>query len=207
VPHNFNLVIDNVTQIDESIFPFLLDNIEQYGSFSHDRRGWYLQQLIKLYSSFFIPNILPNYLVIDSDTFFLKPTTFVSDGKYLYNYGTENHRPYFYQMARMHPQLQKVSDQSGICHHMFFEKKFIAKLFELVEKYHNQPFWQVFLKCVDSDNSGASEYEIYYNFMLKFYPDEIRVRPLNWINVTNKKLLNEPDPIYDYCSYHYYGRE
>ena len=43
-----------------------------------------------------IQNILDKYLVIDSDTFFLKPTTFIENNKCLYNYGSEYNKSYFY---------------------------------------------------------------------------------------------------------------
>ena len=45
------------------------------------------QVLVKIkYAGIVIKNILDKYLVIDSDTFFLKPTSFIKDGKCLYNY-------------------------------------------------------------------------------------------------------------------------
>ena len=50
------------------------------------RNGWYLQQLLKLYAGLTIPNILENYLVVDSDVFFLKPIHFYEDGKFIYTY-------------------------------------------------------------------------------------------------------------------------
>ena len=44
---------------------------------TNNRNGWYLQQLIKLYSGYFIPYILDHYLVIDSDVYFLKEIEFI----------------------------------------------------------------------------------------------------------------------------------
>jgi hypothetical protein len=38
-----------------------------------NRNGWYLQQLLKLYASFVIKDLLNDYLVIDADVYFLKP--------------------------------------------------------------------------------------------------------------------------------------
>ncbi len=55
---------------------------------------------------------------------------------------------------------------------------------------------------VDVNGAGASEYEIYFNYMLKYNQDKIQIRKLNWKN-TNKL---ETDSDLDYISYHYYMR-
>ncbi len=61
---NTNLVTDankfnNCVLIDENSFPFNISTIKQYLG-NNDRCNWYLQQLIKLYSAFVIPDILDN---------------------------------------------------------------------------------------------------------------------------------------------------
>jgi len=198
-----SLQIEGCITIQENIFPFSLQTISEYHG-KLNRNGWYLQQLLKLYAGLIIPNILDKYLVIDADTFFLKPTLFYKDDKCLYNYGSEYHLPYFEHMKKIYPELKKMdSSKSGICHHMMFETKYIKQLFNIVENKHNDLFYNVFLKNVnDYENSGASEYEIYFNYMIYNHLDEIIIRKLNWIN-TNKLIL---DSNYDYISYHHYMR-
>ena len=107
-------------------------------------------------------------------------------------------------MKKIHQDLIRFyENKSGICHHMMFEKKYIDELISQIEKNHNELFYNVFLKTVtDKNGSGASEYEIYFNYMLKFYPDKIIIRKLNWKN-TNKLETNSN---YDYISYHWYMR-
>jgi hypothetical protein len=184
--------------ISEDMFPFSMKNVSEILGKS-SRNGWYLQQLIKLYAGLVIPSILDTYLVIDCDTFFLKPTTFIEDGVCLFNTGTEYHRPYFVHMNKLHHSLSRQMNTSGICHHMIFETKYISKLFELV----NGEFWRVFLEMVDDkQGSGASEYEIYFNYMLKYYPSKIRIRNLKWHNTGNF----EDQQNADYISYHWYMR-
>ena len=73
---NNEIVIDGCITIFEKIFPFSLDTVAKIHG-KRDRNGWYLQQLLKLYAGKIIPNILDKYLVIDSDTFFLKPTKII----------------------------------------------------------------------------------------------------------------------------------
>lgn len=204
VPEKFkNLQIENSIIISENIFPFSLETVSKYHG-KLDRNGWYLQQLLKLYAGLIIPDILDIYLVIDADTFFLKPTIFYEDGRCLYNYGNEYHYMYFLHMQKLDKNLRKMDvNKSGICHHMMFQTKYIKELFDIIEKNHNDLFYNIFLeKVTDYNHSGASEYEIYFNFMLNKHPDKIKIRKLNWTN-TNK--LTE-DTNYDYISYHWYMR-
>lgn len=201
-----NLTIDGCITINECIFPFSINTIADYHG-KNNRNGWYLQQLLKLYAGLVIPNILDTYLVIDSDTFFLKPTQFIDNGKCLYNYGNEYNYPYFEHMQKLNKTLQKqFRDKSGICHHMMFETKYISELFELVETTNQDTFYNCFIKNVSNTQylgSGASEYEIYFNYMIHTHPDKIIVRPLIFKNTSVLELNNT---IYHYISYHHYMR-
>jgi hypothetical protein len=203
--YNPTIQLDNCIIIDEKSFPFKMNDIvEYYGN--NDRNGWYLQQLLKLYAGFIIPNILNTYLVIDSDTFFIKPTHFIENNMCLYNSGTEYHKPYFEHMKQLYPSLHRVYDEfSGISHHMIFETKYLKDLFGLVEKRHNKPFYNVFLESVDPNQiiwSGASEYEIYFNYMLIYHSSKIILRQLKWKNATTLDVNSDND----YISYHHYNR-
>jgi hypothetical protein len=196
--------IDGCITIDERIFPFTLDTVINFHG-KNWRNGWYLQQLLKLYAGNVIPDILQRYLVIDSDTFFLKPTIFIKNKKCLYNYGSEYHKPYYDHMLSLDKDLIKVNNQmSGICHHMIFETKYVNEIINKIEKIHNDKFYNVFLKLASkNEKAGASEYEIYFNYMLKNHSDKIIIRQLNWANVSN---LNTNSNL-DYISYHWYIRQ
>ena len=100
---------------------------------------------------------------------------------------------------------------------MVFDKNFIIELFSLVERRGLRPFfnlralrnpfsfYKVFLREVDPDNgSGASEYELYLNYMLLNHPNEIILRPLAWRDVGS---LNEIDDSLDYASLHHHTRD
>lgn len=197
------VVIDGCLTINENIFPFNIDTVRKYhGNLS--RNGWYLQQLLKLYASLIIEGILERYLVIDCDTFFLKPTVFIdADNKCLYNYSNEYHKPYFEHMSILNVDMIKVDEnKSGICHHMMFEKVYIEEIISKIEQTHNDKFYNVFLKTVTQiTKSGASEYEIYFNYMLKNHGDKIKIRGLNWINA---KCVDEAQLHHDYISCHWY---
>jgi hypothetical protein len=205
-----NINIEGAITIDEKIFPFSKkDLIDQFGN--NERNGWYLQQLLKFYSGLVIPGILERYLIIDSDTFFLNPTKFITDdGKHYITTGTEYHKPYFLHMNRLHYSLKKMHSSSGISHHSFFHTIRVKGLMTLVEDYfsNEKPFWKIFLDMIDPNefmDSGASEYEIYFTYMHLYYPDEICVRELKWENCSRLG----PDCVTknDFVSIHWYSRK
>lgn len=206
--HDPSITIEGCITINENIFPFCIEDVSKINNvIKPERVGWYLQQLLKLYAGIVIPNILEKYLVVDSDTFFLKPTTFIEDDMCLYNYGVEYHRPYFEHMKRLDRSLKKTdNEKSGICHHMIFETIYIKELMNKIENTHNREFYHVFLEKVDNScvTAGASEYEIYFNYMLSNNFDKIKVRKLNWTNTNKLDIDNNDD--YDYISYHWYMR-
>lgn len=205
ISYDPTIFIDGCITIDEKIFPFTIETVIKFHKKSY-RNGWYLQQLLKLYAGLVIANISEKYLVIDSDTFFLKPTIFIENNKCLYNYGYEYHIPYFEHMLLLDKDLVKVDkNKSGICHHMMFEIQYINELINKIERNHDDKFYNVFLKLVSDthkDCSGASEYEIYYNYMLRNHDDKIIIRELKWENCGDLKFNND----LDYISCHWVRR-
>jgi FkbM family methyltransferase len=199
-----NVAIDGCITINENIFPFSIESVSDiHGKLP--RNGWYLQQLIKLYALLIIPDILDKCLVIDADTFFLRPTVFVENNKCLYNFGSEYHPSYFSHMLKLDKQLTKeYPEKSGICHHMMFEKKYVNELITKIEKIHNDKFYNVFLKMVtetEFPGCGASEYEIYFNYIFKNHRNNVEIRRLNWYN---SSTLNINAADIDYISCHWY---
>jgi hypothetical protein len=207
-----NINIEGTITIDENIFPFTKNNlIELIGN--NDRIGWYLQQLLKIYAGNIIPGILKRYLVLDSDTHFLKPTYFITkDGKHAFTTGTEYHEEYFIHMNKLHPSFKKYHNLSGISHHSFFHNDIINELIQKVETYHgnNKPFWKIFLEIVlelikikGFAGAECSEYEIYFNYMVFNHPNEMVIRELKWENVARLNLNSDCD----YQSVHWYMRK
>ena len=197
---------------NESIFEnfFTKDSINSLIK-TEERTGWYLQQLIKLYASFVIPNILDDYLVIDADTIFLKALKFkdvdiYGKSKYYFNISTEYHVPYFEHMNKLHPCFKKMVRESGITHHMIFNKDIIKQIFTITESLHKMEFWKAFLLCVnikDTKGSGASEYELYFNYMVAYHKSKVIVRKLNFENAEGINLNSSCD----YISVHHYMRK
>lgn len=201
---------------DESLFPFNKQKIKNIFEDKINRQldqkeisqlGWYYQQLLKLYAAFVIPGISENILIIDADTVFMNKVTFINNyQEVLYSFSKECNLPYFDHIKRMLPALKKRSNYSGIAHHMLFEKRILDQLFSTIEKLHKKPFWEVFCSKVDPkfySGSGASEYELYFNFALN-YNNKARLRHLNWKNCDSIDYKNFEH--FDYVSCHSYMR-
>jgi uncharacterized short protein YbdD (DUF466 family) len=203
ISYDPTLEVKDCIIVSETLFPFNKELIQKSGCADY-RCGWYLQQLLKLYAGLIIPDILDTYLIIDGDTFFLKPVSFMEENKCLYNYLGEYWKLYFSHMKKLHPSFEKVDlNKSGVTHHMMFQTKYVRELMDLVENYHGKyNFYEIFLECIDHiDRSGASEYEIYFNYMLKYHPDEIKWRELKHKN--KKRCLDfSGDMDCDYVSVH-----
>jgi hypothetical protein len=108
-------------------------------------------------------------------------------------------------MLRLHPSFVKMIQASGICHHMIFETNYVKEMISLVEEFHNKKFYDVFLSEVSTAEipySGASEYELYFNYMLANHKDRISIRPLVWKNVNTLNNFGDNQ----YVSYHHYSR-
>lgn len=200
-----SLEIPGCHLISEDIFPFSKNTVSNIHGKS-PRNGWYYQQLLKLYAGRCIPNILDRYLVIDSDTVFLKKTQFIdTDNKCMYAFGSEHHKPYFIHLSKLDKEFTKIyKNKSGICHHMMFEQPILEELILRIEEKHNDTFYNVFLTNVNEiHKSGASEYELYFNYILKYHKDNIKIRPLRWKNAS--KIVHKDDV--HYVSVHHYKRK
>ena len=91
---------------------------------------------------------------------------------------------------------------------MIFQKPVLDHLFEVVEKKHHMSFWQAFCLCVESHEfSGASEYEIYFNFVFS-QTDQVKIRVFNWANIESMKLIPKYQKAgFDYVSCHEWMRK
>ena len=79
-----------------------------------------------------------------------------------------------------------------------------------MEKEHNDCFFNVFLKLIqpcDYEHSGSSEYEIYFNYMVKYHVDKINIRILKWDVIENLDSIDEyENQNYQYVTSHWYRR-
>jgi hypothetical protein len=108
-------------------------------------------------------------------------------------------------MLNIHPSFEKFDHtKSGITHHMMFETEYVREMMEMVTAYHNKSeFYDIYLQFIlhQTTNSGASEYELYFNYIQKYHPDNITIRYLNYKG--KKRCLDfSKDADCDYVSVH-----
>jgi hypothetical protein len=223
----------------ESKFPFSYADIENYLRAnrifklwpmdlyhyykSPSRAGWYFAQIIKLYVVLTIPKVSNDVVVLDSDVILTRPINFTTgeDKGYYGATDIENWPAYMQHMQCLVPHLRKVhSNLSGVVHHQLMMRDVVQDLMDRVEKYHKKPFWHAFMSCIDLGRgsvSEASEYEIMFNFALRFHKDRSIMRMMRWFNDARRipdELLQNPLPDHfkdaelygDMVSVHHYNR-
>lgn len=210
---------------DEKDYPFTKEEISFYLHGQNKEKsdhflqgknnvGWYYQQLLKLYAPKVIPNLSSNVLVLDADTIFFRPVSFINEkGGGLYSVGDEYHEQYFDHAKRLLEGVHKVFPNfSGICHHMLFQKPILDDLMAEVESKQGLEFWKAFClsvgECPLRENC-FSEYEVYFNYAFS-KTDQVQVRPLKWTNrspriaLEQEKLKKLEKEGFDYASFHHY---
>jgi hypothetical protein len=188
-----------VENIDENIFPFNKENIDNLFN-CPERSGWYLQQLLKIYAPIIIKNMLDNYIIVDADLKFYKRINFFENDIMLFNTDEARWDPYIIHLKQLYSKIEIKSNKSGITNLMPMKRHIIEKLLKVVEDEHNDVFWRVFLNKVDSKHyqySGASEYEILFHFSLTFFPSECKIRPIRFKN--SEKFSYSLGLIYEAC--------
>ena len=214
---------DKAEWFDERLYPFTKEDIlehlcdhnqqcmKQFMSQKECRLGWYYQQLLKLYATYVIPDISPNILILDSDTIFLNPVSFMNDRNGgLYNISDQYHKPYFIHAKKFTNSLvQRVfKNYSGITHHMLMQRPILDHFFKIIESIHEIELWKAFCNCVDiRDFSGTSEYELYFNFVFS-QSSEAEIRGLMWKEVKSlKSLAKMKQQGYHYITNHDWRRK
>lgn len=198
--------IQGATVVPEQTFPFQASDIASHLT-NPARTGWYLQQLLKLYAPLVIPNIQPNVVLLDADTVLFRPLRFFQDGKALLDFNRETHSPYFQHMRRLHPSFEPWQPRtSGIVNLIPVQRPILGELFSKVEQHHQKPFWQAFLECLDPQQaSGASEYEIYFHYVMRNHPSKAKIRHLQYDNFGFRTNVQANG--YDYVTYHWHHQK
>ncbi len=199
--------------LDEKLYPFTKEDIArvilgntqseirsrvtQIIKQKPERVSWIYQQLLKFYAPFVIPNILPNVLVHDADTIFLRPVEFLThDGKILFATRADEYNPlYFDHAQKLIPDFKRIAQNcSGVAHHMLFCRDIVISLFDEISKMHNVEPWIAFCKCIDAskiNHSVMSEYEIYFNYVLWRYPERAQLRELSHKDFDDLSKIND----------------
>lgn len=175
-----------------------------------DRSKWYYQQLLKLSCEKFSNE--KYYLVVDSDTVFIRPQSFEHNGKIIFNISDEYHRPYFEIYRRIFRESVKCP-VSFISHKMIFEKGKLKEFKKKLEDINGCVWHEAILRNLDlNEKSGYSEYETYGQYLFSHYRSSISLE--YWFNLSLKReSLNNLDQLeyryskeYKSISFHSWNR-
>ena len=208
--------------IDENSFPFSKFDIAAaifkdsqkaaaYLKKPGNRIGWVCQQLLKLYAPLVIPEISSNVLVLDADTIFMKPVTFLNEkSEPLFNVRNKSSKYYFVHAKKLVPNFRKIFPKlSGVTHHMLIQRPVISNLFNVIKSAHGMEMWEAFCHCISLAgfrHNAASEFEIYFNFIFST-TDQCHIRRLKWKNSSEFDRLSQfRQEGYHFVSFHSYLR-
>jgi hypothetical protein len=151
-----------------------------------DRSGWIFQQFLKWSADGVTQS--PQYLVVDADTVFIKPQVFERNGKTIFNYSDESHRPYFEMYRRLLGEsvLLPVSFTS---HQMLYDRKMLMELKARMEQIHQCGWKEAILRNLDRrELSGVSDYDTYGHFVLLHHPECMAIE--YWWNLALRRKKN-----------------
>jgi hypothetical protein len=218
-------ITDTAEWVDEKIFPFTKESLAleifkspRLASYqlnrSKSRMGWVYQQFLKLFASYYIPEISSNVLIVDADVIFLKPITFLQEnGAGLYAVKDRRNPKYFEHITQLLPTLTKYFDEySGVVHHMLFQKPILDDLMREIQERHTCEPWIAIARAItliknDMREAALSEYDLYFNFAFS-RTNQVKIRPLKWKETTNPDNSHEQiiqklsDPEYDFIAIH-----
>lgn len=163
----------------------------------------------------YIPNILDNVLICDSDTIFLKPIEFVdTNGNSLLSVSPSDGTPLYYEhMFKLVPGLKPQHRMSGVCHHILINKNIMKHMIENVETIHKKQFHDAWIDVTcenyethkNENKSGfigndrhkngpgrATSYELYFSYAIKYFNNNVKIRPLDHI-LAYKGFINVKD--------------
>lgn len=173
------------------------------------RTKWIYQQFLKIFSAKVIPELTSSYVMVDSDTIFLRDISFDST-KFYYCVAEEYHKPYLHPIKKLF-DIEDTIGFSTICHHAIFNKEKLNEMIEVVEKkFDGESFFECVLSILDYEEASCmSEWDLYANYMILNYPEMCQQRQLTWQDISFipvKSHLDEFKDDYDFVSCHAYKR-
>ncbi len=179
-------------------------------SHPHWRWPWYFQQILKLAAADIVETDC--YLVVDSDTVFLKKVSFFNDkGKPFYAPAGEHHKVYF-DVFRQVLGFHAVREYSFTAHHLIYNRHIVK---EMRNRFQPEaPWYKNVIRYVEPQPpwhslSQFNEQEMYGHYIKAVYPEEVNIRPLQFSNVNvlpNEQLIRKLAKYYHFCSFHAWDR-
>ena len=162
------------------------------------RKGWYVQQYIKLFQEV----TSSDYLVVDSDILFNRKIDIMIDNKPSFFFGRDQyHKPYFVFMERL-MNLDKVYNYSFINEIMLFKRDYIKEMLNQLKVNSSNEFFDLSVDILNdmNEDAGLSEYELYGNFVTKYFKNHYNYKNIK-TNLSGKHSSWEDMEIANYVKY------
>ena len=175
---------ENCTFIDESSLLSINQSDIQYDVNGLNRSSWIYQQFLKWSGSKFCKNT--NYLIVDSDTVYVRPQVFEYNGKTVFNCSDEYHKPYFDVYERLLGEQTKFPF-SFTSHQMLFNIDILNELKDKIE-FHTKMKWYLgILENIDKRKvSSHSDYETYGQYYYSHYRRKMIIE--YWYNLSRPRV-------------------
>lgn len=170
--------------LEDTLIPISKSEID-YRVGKLNRAGWIYQQFLKLSGDLFCSQ--ENYLVLDSDTLLVKPQVFERNGKFIFNFSDEYHKPYFdvYERLFGYPARCPVSFTS---HHILINVQKLRQMKMALEVRNGLPWYHSIMKAIDkSEVSGHSDYDTYGQYALESMNGRVCLE--YWYNISLPRQL------------------
>lgn len=170
------------------------------------RPTWIYQQFLSLFQNV---SVYDNYLIVDSDLIFNRQfNLFDNEMRQLFLGINQYHKPYFRLLKEIF-DLERQIDHSFISEIMMFDKKICAEIVNCVNGIDE--FYQLCSQRINK-NFLLSEYELYGNYVTKFYPKLYLHKYIKsnlngkfniWTDQEIRKIIKDnKDKDYDVITYH-----
>lgn len=134
-----------------------------------ETRGWLKQQFLKLNACRMLGT--GHVVVMDADTYPLRPTAFTDGARHILYRGDPNKEPFrAFTEALLGPSTRQPPN--FVAHCMLFHGPWLEELFTAIEARHDAPWAEAMLALTREPANGMmSEYDIYGCFLARTRPD------------------------------------
>jgi len=175
-----------------------------------DRGSWIYQQFLKWSGGKFCTQ--GHYLVMDSDTAFIRSQVFEIDDELIFDFCDEYNEAYFLAFERI-VGIKPRSTVSFTSHHALIDIKSMDRLIRDIEALHDMPWYMAIISAIDEGElSCISDYDNYGQYFFETTPNKMRVR--YWHNKSlsrtslgdMERLVRKYGKRYSTLSFHSYNK-
>lgn len=139
-----------------------------------NRGSWVYQQFLKWSGGKFCTQ--RHYLVMDSDTVFVRPQVFEIDGKIVFDFCDWVHQPYFSAFEKIFG-IAPRSTLSFTSHHALIDIEVMDRLMRDIEAANGMPWYSAIIAAIDEgQQSCVSDYDNYGLYFYEKTPMDMIVR-------------------------------